>query len=115
MGHRILRVLPHVEDEPVAAVVTVDPLLGGNGARGVEHGGEVAGVVLVQRAGVVDVPAGNHEDVHGRLGRDVSEGDRALGRVHDVGWDVPGDDRAKEAAGRAQDSRPSIERRGGKR
>ena len=55
--------------------------------------GEVGGVGVVR--------ARDDEDVHGRLGRDVAEGDDLVVAVDDVGGDVAGDDRAEQAVAHA--------------
>ncbi len=44
--------------------------------------------------------AGDDEDVHGRLGIQITEGDGVLRPVDDVGGEVTGDDTAEEAVTR---------------
>ena len=95
MGHGVGGVLAHVEHEPVAALG--DALVLGHRRAATTMSARTSASVVLDGGGVVDVAAGDDEDVHRRLGVQVAEGHGVVGPCDDVGGEVPGDDAAEDA------------------
>ena len=85
-----------VEDQPVGVAEAV---LRGDLGRHPDQLRQRAGVGSRERGGVLVVGTGDDEHVGRGLRVEVAEGQRAVGLVHDVGGDVPRDDRAEDAVG----------------
>ena len=86
--HRLPGVRPGVGDQPVprlVGAVTEQPLLPGRVGGAGDHLAEQSRVGGGERADGRVVLLGDHEDVRGRLGVDVAEGEHPVGVEDDVG------------------------------
>lgn len=95
MGHRVPRVVAHVEYQAV-------PLVGHPGCMGdlggqLEHLGQKRAVIRTEIAGIGDVLSGNDEHMGGSHGRDIPESDRQVAGGHLIARDLTLDDAAEDA------------------
>lgn len=96
MRHRVRGVLTDVENEAVTALG--DLLVSRHLASHLEQFREKISVFFGKRRRVAYVTPGDHLYVHGRLGVDVPEGEHVVSALHDLGWHLPRDDAAEDAA-----------------
>src|SRR5664279_4984671 len=93
--HTLSRVRAGVEDQPEAGFG--DALRLRQCAAGHHKGGQAGRIIGGQLDRVLVVRGRDQQDVRGRLGVDVPEGDRVLVAVHLARGDLPGDDLAEDA------------------
>ena len=92
----VLRVLPDVQDQPVAAFVRC-PRTRPPARATTSRSASVLGVGRPDRRSIVDVTARDHEDVGRRLRVDVPKRERALRTRNHVGGQLACDDPAEQA------------------
>ena len=93
VGHGLARVGAAVAHHPVAARQALRPGDGGDDLKNVGHQSAVFGGDAVAAG---DMDLGDHQNVGGRLGRDVPEGEDGVVLVYLGGGDLPGDDPAEQ-------------------
>lgn len=80
-----------------AEAISRKPLLCGDLSNDFEHMGNRSGIICIHMSGGWNMLLGNHQDMHGRLGIDIVEGQNAIVFIDLFRGDFSSDDFTKQA------------------